>query len=163
MKYVAADHHLLSIHSSIARESKWMYIMKKVNLRDLYPDIYKTDYFVDVTEDVLETIRAADRAEAAYERKMYRYKAHYSLDCDNGIENAILMKPQMPETLLEEKQLREQLYAAVMALPEKQAKRLYARYYLGMRVSEIAAAEGVDPSRVRDSIRRGLKQLAKYF
>ena len=137
--------------------------MKKVNLRDLYPDIYKTDYFVDVTEDVLETIRAADRAEAAYERKMYRYKAHYSLDCDNGIENAILMKPQMPETLLEEKQLREQLYAAVMALPEKQAKRLYARYYLGMRVSEIAAAEGVDPSRIRDSIRRGLKQLGKYF
>ena len=32
---------------------------------------------------------------------------------DNGIENAILMKPQTPETLLEEKQLREQLYAGV--------------------------------------------------
>ena len=48
-------------------------------------------------------------------------------------------------------------------LPEKQAKRIYASYYLGMRVGEIAAAEGVDPSRVRDSIRRGLKQLAKYF
>ena len=78
-------------------------------------------------------------------------------------ENAVLLKPQTPEMLLEEKQLREQLYAAVMALPEKQAKRIYARYYLGMRVSEIAAAEGVDPSRVRDSIRRGLKQLAKYF
>jgi len=112
---------------------------------------------------VLETIRAAERAEAAYDRRMYRYKAHYSLDCDNGIENAILMKPQTPEMLLEEKQLREQLYAAVMALPEKQAKRIYARYYPGMSVSEIAAAEGVDPSRVRDSIRRGLKQLAKYF
>ena len=53
--------------------------------------------------------------------------------------------------------------SAVMALPEKQAKRIYARYYLGMRVSEIATAEGVDQSRVRDSIRRGLKQLAKYF
>ena len=122
--------------------------MKKVNLRDLYPDAYKTDHFVEVTEDVLETIRSAERAEAAYDRRMYRYKVHYSLDCDNGIENAILMKPQTPELLLEEKQLREQLYA---------------RYYLGMRVSEIAAAEGVDPSRVRDSIRRGLKQLAKYF
>ena len=70
---------------------------------------------------------------------------------------------QTPEMFLEEKQLREQLYTAVMALPEKQAKRIYARYYLGMRVGEIAAAEGVDPSRVRDSIRRGLKQLAKYF
>ena len=163
LKYVAADPRLLSIHSLIARESKWRYILKKVNLRDLYPDVYKNDYFVEVTEDVLETIRAADRAEAAYDRRMYRYKAYYSLDCDNGIENAILMKPQTPEMLLEEKQLREQLYAAVMALPEKQAKRIYARYYLGMRVSEIAVAEGVDPSRVRDSIRRGLKQLAKYF
>ena len=55
------------------------------------------------------------------------------------------------------------LYAAVMALPEKQAKRIYARYYLGMRVSEIAVAEGVDPSRVRESIRRGLKQLAVFL
>jgi RNA polymerase sigma factor (sigma-70 family) len=155
--------HLHSIHPLTTRESKWRYIMKKVNLRDLYPDVYKTDHFVEVTEDVLETIRDSERAEAAYDRRMYRYKAHYSLDCDNGIENAILLKPQTPEMFLEEKQLREQIYAAVMALPEKQAKRIYARYYLGMRVGEIAAAEGVDPSRVRDSIRRGLKQLAKYF
>ena len=137
--------------------------MKKVNLRDLYPDVYKNDHFVEVTEDVLETIRAAERAEAAYDRRMYRYKAHYSLDCDNGIENAILMKPQTPEMLLEEKQLREQLYAAVMALPEKQAKRIYARFYLGMTPIEIAKAEKVDVSRVRDRIRRGLKNLSKLF
>ena len=137
--------------------------MKKVNLRDLYPDVYKNDHFVEVTEDVLETIQAAERAEAAYDRRVYRYKAHYSLDCDNGIENAILMKPQTPEMLLEEKQFQEQVYAAVMKLPEKQAKRIYARYYLGMTVNEIAEVEGVAPSRVRDSIRRGLKQLVKYF
>ena len=54
--------------------------MKKINLRELYPDVYTTDFFVDVTEKVMETIRAAERAEAAYERKMYRYKAQYSLD-----------------------------------------------------------------------------------
>ena len=137
--------------------------MKKVNLRDLYPDVYKNDHFVEVTEDVLETIRAAERAEAAYDRRMYRYKAHYSLDCDNGIEKAVVQHPPTPEEILEDKQLRDQLYAAVMQLPDKQAKWIYARYYLGMRVSEIATAEGVDQSRVRDSIRRGLKQLAKYF
>ena len=51
----------------------------------------------------METIRAAERAEAAYERKMYRYKAQYSLDCENGIENAVLLKPQTPEMLLEGK------------------------------------------------------------
>ena len=67
------------------------------------------------------------------------------------------------EMVLEEKQFREQVYAAVMKLPKKQAKRIYARYYLGMTVNEIAVVEGVDPSRVRDSIRRGLKQLVKYF
>ena len=32
-----------------------------------------------------------------------------------------------------------------------------------MTVNEIAEVEGVDLSRVRDSNRRGLKQLAKYF
>ena len=98
-KYVAAVPHLHSIHPSITRESKWRYIMKKINLRELYPDVYTTDFFVDVTEEVMETIRAAERAEAAYERKMYRYKAQYSLDCENGIENAVLLKPQTPEII----------------------------------------------------------------
>ena len=90
-------------------------------------------------------------------------KKSIALDCENGIENAVLLKPQTPEMVLEEKQFQEQVYAAVMKLPEKQAKRIYARYYLGMTVNEIAEVEGVDPSRVRDSIRRGLKQLVKYF
>ena len=39
-KYVAADLRLHSIHPSITRESKWRYIMKKINLRELYPDVY---------------------------------------------------------------------------------------------------------------------------
>ena len=80
--------------------------MKKINLRELYPDVYITDFFVDVTEEVMETIRVAERAEAAYERKMYRYKAQYSLDCENGIENAVLLKPQTPEMVLEENSFR---------------------------------------------------------
>ncbi len=31
-------------------------MMKKINLRELYPDVYTTDFFVDVTEEVMETI-----------------------------------------------------------------------------------------------------------
>ena len=94
---------------------------------------------------------------------MYRHKAHYSLDCGNGIEKAAVFRTATPEDIFEEKQFQEQVYATVMKLPKKQAKRIYARYYLGMTVNEIAEVEGVDPSRVRDSIRRGLKQLVKYF
>ena len=129
---------LHSIHPSITRESKWRYIMKKINLRELYRDVYTTDFFVDVTEEVMETIRAAERAEAAYERKMYRYKAQYSLDCENGIENAVLLKPQTPEIVLEEKQFQEQVYAAVMRLPEKQAKRIYETRFLAVGKTDIS-------------------------
>ena len=53
---------------------------------------------------------------------MYRYKAQYSLDCENGIENAVLLKPKTPEMLLEEKQLQEQVYSAVMNLPENRQR-----------------------------------------
>ena len=137
--------------------------MKKVNLRDLYPNVYKTDTYVEVTDEVLDAMKAQDRTEANQRRLIRRYKAYHSLDSENGIERMFCSCSQSPDELLIEQFVQEQLYAAVMALPEKQAKRIYARYYLGMRVSEIAAAEGVDPSRVRDSIRRGLKQLVKYF
>ena len=137
--------------------------MHKINLRELYPDMYKTDTFLEVTDEVQAVFLSDKRAEAAHERQMYRYKAQYSLDCDNGIEDAVVHRSPTPEEVLEDKQLRDQLYAAVMALPDKQAKRIYARFYLGMTPTEIAKAEGVDVSRVRDSIRRGLKHLAKLF
>ena len=51
--------------------------MQKINLRDLYPDIYKTDIFLEVTDEVHAVFLADKRADAAYERQMYRYKAYY--------------------------------------------------------------------------------------
>ena len=137
--------------------------MQKINLRELYPDIYKTDTFIEVSDEVQAVVLADKRAEACYLRQMYNYKAHYSLDCDNGIEKAVVQQPPTPEEILEGKQLRNQLYAAVMALPDKQAKWIYARFYLDMTVKEIAQAEGVDLSWIYKSIKRGLKRLAENF
>jgi hypothetical protein len=59
---------LHSIHLSITRESKWRYIMKKINLRELYPDVYTTDFFVDVTEEVykIEYYTIANQKQARY-------------------------------------------------------------------------------------------------
>ena len=51
--------------------------MKKINLRELYPDVYTTDFFVDVTEEVMETIRAAERAETAYELSLIHIYSAY--------------------------------------------------------------------------------------
>ena len=133
--------------------------MQKINLRDLYPDVYKTDAFVDVAEEVLAAIQSQKQADAAYERRKFRHKAHYSLDREDGIENDALARPLTPEEVMEQKQLREEVYAALMQLPSIQAWRIYARFYLGMTVAEIAKVEGVDRRRVWASIRRGLKKL----
>ena len=121
--------------------------MQKINLRELYPDIYKTDTYLEVTDEVQAVFLADKRAEARYLRQMYNYKAHYFLDCDNGIEKAIVQHPPTPEEILE----------------DKQAKWIYARFYLGMTVKEIARAEDVDLSWGYKSIKRGLKCLGKNF
>ena len=82
------------------------------------------------------------RAEAARERKMYRYKAFYSLDCNDGIENAAIGWAQpSPEDCLMEKEaqaeyaeLLRRLYEAISSLTPTQARRVHARYMLGMKV-----------------------------
>ena len=50
-----------------------------------------------------------------------------------------------------------------MQLPAIQARRIYARFYLGMTVAEIARIEGADRRRVWESIRCGLKKLARLL
>ena len=137
--------------------------MKQINLRELYPDTYTEDTFVEVSDEVLAVFLDDKRAEEAHERQIYRYKAHYSLDLKNGIENAIIQFSPSPQEVLEEQLLKHQLYSAVMKLPDKQARRIYARYYLDMTVKEIAQAEGVEPSMVYRSIRCGLKHLKNIF
>ena len=134
--------------------------MQKINLRELYPDVYKTDVFVEVAEVILAVIQNSQQTDASYERRKFRHKAHYSLNREDGIENDALNRPLTPEEILKRKLLREEVYAALMKLPAIQARRIYTRFYLGMTVAEIAQLEGTDRRRVWESIRRGLKKLA---
>ena len=136
--------------------------MQTINLKQYYP-FCTEDTFVEVSDEIVEAFLLDKRAEAARERKMYRYKAHYSLNREDGIENDALNRPLTPEEILEQKQLREEVYAALMQLTAVQARRIYARFYLGMTVAEIARIEGADRRRVWESIRRGLKKLARLL
>ena len=61
--------------------------MQTINLKQYYP-FCKEDIFVEVSDEIVEAFLLDKRAEAARERKMFRYKAFYSLDCNDGIENA---------------------------------------------------------------------------
>ena len=58
--------------------------MTIINLRDFYY-WYTQDEYIEVTDDVAEALRASVRYEAAYQRRLSRHKAQYSLDCEDGI------------------------------------------------------------------------------
>jgi len=55
------------------------------------------------------------------------------------------------------------LCRALNSLPEAQGKRIEAHYILGMSKADIAKAEGVRESAVRESIERGLQNMKKYL
>lgn len=154
----------ISIHSTrqplnIEMEDLSMAI---INLRDVYP-FYHSDLFVEVSHDVAEAMTAAARRESNARRQMYRYKAQYSLDRGDGIEHSSLRFAPSPAELYEEKEEIEALYAALAVLPEKQGRRVFAHYILGVSKAELARAEGVAESAIRDSISRGLQTLREIL
>ena len=102
--------------------------MTKINLRGPYPDFYKTDYIIEVPDEVAAVMKDLTRLEAAYRRRTYYHKAHYSLDRGDGIQYDALFVSMTPCELYERK-VTEQLHAAIAALPDKQAKRIYAYRY----------------------------------
>ena len=57
--------------------------MKEINLREFYP-WYMEDVMVEVTEEVAEELLVGQRYIKASRRRIYRNKAHYSLDEDHG-------------------------------------------------------------------------------
>ena len=78
--------------------------MQTINLKQYYP-FCKEDIFVEVSDEIVEAFLLDKRAEAARDRKMFRYKAFYSLDCNDGIENAAIGWAQpSPEDYLIEKE-----------------------------------------------------------
>ena len=136
--------------------------MTKINLREQYPDYYKADTFIEVPDEVAEAILAFDRQEAAY-RRTYYHNAHYSLDRNDGIEYDAVFRSVTPWEIYERKMTLEQLHAAITALPDKQAKRIYAHFFLGLTERAIAKSEGVAPSTVHESIYKGLRQMEKFL
>ena len=144
--------------------------MQTINLKQYYP-FCKEDIFVEVSDEIVEAFLLDKRAEAARERKMFRYKAFYSLDCNDGIENAAIgwAQPSPEDHLIEKEELAEyeelirRLYEAISSLPPMQARRVHARYMLGMKVKDIAAMEGITPSQAGKSIHAALRRLRRYF
>ena len=95
--------------------------------------------------------------------RTYRHKAYYSLDRDDGLEHEAVFVALSPHELYERKVTMQELHAAIASLPNKQAKRIYAHFILGMTKQDIARAEGVHEKVVRVAIERGLRHLEKIL
>ena len=136
--------------------------MKIINLKDYYDHI-GIDTYIDIPDEVFDIFEEYRKAEQAYQSRIRYHKAYYSLDRGDGIEHSALFVSLSPNEIYERKLTNEQLHAAIATLPDKQAKRIYAHYFLGMSVTAIAKTEGVNKSQVTRSINRGLSHLEKYL
>lgn len=100
---------------------------------------------------------------AATRRRTYYHNAHYSLDRGDGIEYDALFVAMTPCEIYERKVTMEQLHAAIASLPDKQANRINAYYFMGLNMAAIAKSEGVSIRAVSDSIQHGLRNMEKYL
>lgn len=136
--------------------------MKRINLREYYP-FYKSDFFVEVADEIALYLKRFDLDDNAYRLRTYRHKAYYSLDRNDGIEHDIIFLSLSPEEIYERKVTNQELYAAINSLPDKQAKRIYAHYFIGMSKAAIAKAERVNERAIRKSIERGLQCMERFL
>ena len=97
--------------------------MTTINLKDFYY-WYTQDQFIEVSDEVAEVFVADVRHEMAYQRRLSRHKAQYSLDCDDGIEYSACLHEPTPQELLERMELFIRLWNALNSLPEIQGRRI---------------------------------------
>jgi RNA polymerase sigma-70 factor (ECF subfamily) len=136
--------------------------MKRINLRELYP-FYEYDFFLEVSDKLAELLKLLKRKDHADREYRRFHRAYYSIDADDGIEKDIILLVLSPEEIYERKLSNQELYAAINSLPEKQAKRIYAHFFLGMSKAEIARIEGVNKSTVTRSIEQALKSMENFL
>ncbi len=132
--------------------------MKKIKLHDEYP-WYKEESYIEVSDEIAQAIAEFVRIEKAQKEKIRYHRAFYSLDAGDGIENDIVFVSASPQEIYERKVTQKEIYKAIQMLTEKQAKRIYARYFQDMTVTEIARAEHTSVMAVSKSINKALKKI----
>ena len=153
--------HIVSRNPTTKNDME-VHTMTIINLRDFYY-WYTQDEYMEVSDNVAEVLRASVRYEAAYQRRLSRHKAQYSLDCEDGIEYSACLHEPTPDEVLEFKERFCRLWNALNSLPPAQGRRVDACIILGKNFSEVALAEGVDESAVRRAVERGLENMKNFL
>lgn len=133
--------------------------MKRVNLRELYPDAYGDDEHVDVSDEVYETLCEFERKEAAIARN----KRRHEILCETPDKyGEAASEAPLDEQIIAREQ-NHRLYTAIDLLPPKQAVRILLHFGLDLSIKEIARQENVRESAVYNCLRRSIKNLRRKF
>ena len=131
--------------------------MTTIYLKRYYPYLPKSEPLA-VTDEIAATLSTGGRLGDSYQRRK-RDNGECSLEAVEGYEADVTRPPLTPEEIIEGRELRAALYAALAQLSTVQARRVYSHYILGISKADLALAEGVDRSVVCRSIERGLEKL----
>ena len=137
--------------------------MKTINLREYYPTIYRRDHLISLPDAVASALHEGKTSEVAYQVRVFRNKAYYSLEWAEARGELPTSTAADPYTLLAANYEKEQLYQALASLSDKQRQRVYAHFFLGMSYSRIARLENVRECSIRESIRRALRSMEKFL
>ena len=143
--------------------------MQIVNLKDYYPDVYTRDCFVLVSDAVAYWMDEYEKVERRYADRTRYHDGYYSLESEEWLhsQRGRLLYEREEEALSLSKRevdlIKKLLDEALSTLTEKQARRLYAHFYLGKSKVDIAADEHVSEAMIRESIAAGLKRMKKFF
>ena len=131
-----------------------------INLRIYYPVLYRQDVFCEVPEQVKLLLEELKRLEHAQDERR-----RYHGECLAFIEAVTDLEMELPslEEIYMKTQRNEALYKAMLKLPVKQTRRIYAHFFLRMSENEIARAERVSVAAVSASIAQGLRHLRQYL
>lgn len=118
--------------------------MKSINLRYVYPEIYKCNYYVKVTNEVYYLLKHNNYIESDYHKIIFFEETLFKVE-----------EPFYDEGLI------KVLYHYLGILPLKQQNRIYERYFLDLKYVDIARIERCSEAAIRKSINRGIAELKK--
>lgn len=145
--------------------------MPIINLKKYYYPLIKTDTFVEVSDEVANELLALRREEDRIISRIRYHKAYYSLDADNGIENAALnLKSLSPEDMLvqEEEEAHhdltlKRLEEAMTVLNHIQTRCVHHRFVKKKKYWEIAQAENISQNQATYIVRSAVLKMRQYF
>lgn len=129
-----------------------------INLRIYYPVLYEQDVLCEVPEQVKLLLDELKRLEHAQNERR-RYHGEY-LEYIESATDGIIECPSSEEEYLQSCR-RQELYRAMLRLPAKQMRRIYAHFFLGLSETEIARVEKVSISAISSSITQGILCLRR--